>query len=254
MLINTTAMNADRESHLNTYYSFKKSDEVAIDVNHINNLQHITPPSQFGYIYDCRNNEMLHSRGLDELLSPKHTIETETGLFNHVHPEDLCDVLMLNSISGKILNKLPAHEVKKNALYMDYRLRKRTGEYIRVLHQWSVLEAHEIYGAVTSITICTDISHIKLGGAVQHRWKGPGKELFDQMVSEKKKKKANGLPVSKREYEIIQLLGKGLRSNEIADELHLSVHTVNTHRRNILRKFDVSSLAEVLMKVFGVLL
>ena len=39
-----------------------------------------------------------------------------------------------------------------------------------------------------------------------------------------------------REFEIIKLIAQGLESHEIAEKLFLSVHTVNTHRRNILSK------------------
>jgi DNA-binding CsgD family transcriptional regulator len=38
--------------------------------------------------------------------------------------------------------------------------------------------------------------------------------------------------------EILQLLAQGQRSNDIASCLHISVHTVSTHRKNILKKLD----------------
>ena len=41
---------------------------------------------------------------------------------------------------------------------------------------------------------------------------------------------------SKREFEIIKGIAQGLESHEIAEKLFLSVHTVNTHRRNIFLK------------------
>jgi DNA-binding CsgD family transcriptional regulator len=42
--------------------------------------------------------------------------------------------------------------------------------------------------------------------------------------------------ISEREKEIINLLSQGLASKQIAQELHISKHTVDTHRRNLLRK------------------
>jgi DNA-binding CsgD family transcriptional regulator len=42
--------------------------------------------------------------------------------------------------------------------------------------------------------------------------------------------------LTKREIEILGLLAKGMASKKIADELFLSVNTVNNHRRNILEK------------------
>ena len=46
---------------------------------------------------------------------------------------------------------------------------------------------------------------------------------------------------SARERELLQLMAQGLTSQAIAARLHLSVHTVNTHRRNMLRKAGVSN-------------
>jgi two-component system NarL family response regulator len=48
-----------------------------------------------------------------------------------------------------------------------------------------------------------------------------------------------------REREILQLLAEGHTSPEIAQRLHISPSTVDTHRRNIMRKLDVHSIAEL---------
>ena len=45
--------------------------------------------------------------------------------------------------------------------------------------------------------------------------------------------------LSKREKEIALLITKGLQSSQIAIELHISEHTVTTHRKNIMRKMNV---------------
>lgn len=47
--------------------------------------------------------------------------------------------------------------------------------------------------------------------------------------------------LSQREKEIITLVVKGFTNKEIADRLFLSIHTVNTHRRNIARKLEIHS-------------
>ena len=42
--------------------------------------------------------------------------------------------------------------------------------------------------------------------------------------------------LGKREVEILQLISEGLTSTEISERLFISVHTVKTHRKNILKK------------------
>lgn len=49
--------------------------------------------------------------------------------------------------------------------------------------------------------------------------------------------------LSKREKEIIHWIRQGLTSHEIAEKLFLSTYTVDTHRRNILRKLDLKNTA-----------
>jgi DNA-binding CsgD family transcriptional regulator len=44
--------------------------------------------------------------------------------------------------------------------------------------------------------------------------------------------------LSKRELEIAKMVCKDMTSDTIAKTLNLSLHTVNTHRKNILRKID----------------
>jgi len=49
--------------------------------------------------------------------------------------------------------------------------------------------------------------------------------------------------VSKREKEIINYIGKGITTEEIADKLCISKRTVETHRKNIFNKLKVNNTA-----------
>jgi DNA-binding CsgD family transcriptional regulator len=48
-----------------------------------------------------------------------------------------------------------------------------------------------------------------------------------------------------RQLEIFRLIGAGKTAAEIADLLHISVHTVETHRHNIKHKVHVRKVAEL---------
>jgi DNA-binding NarL/FixJ family response regulator len=48
-----------------------------------------------------------------------------------------------------------------------------------------------------------------------------------------------------REIEIIKLVSEGKSAQEIADQLFLSLHTVDTHRRNILGKLKLKNIADL---------
>lgn len=65
--------------------------------------------------------------------------------------------------------------------------------------------------------------------------------------AEKQEHKSNADVLSKREKEIIMLIRQGLTSQEIANKLFLSTYTVDTHRRNILRKLDLKNTAMMVL-------
>lgn len=54
--------------------------------------------------------------------------------------------------------------------------------------------------------------------------------------------------VSKREREIISCIGKGFTTDEIAEKLFISKHTVETHRKNIFNKLQVNNIAALVKK------
>jgi len=61
----------------------------------------------------------------------------------------------------------------------------------------------------------------------------------------------NKFKLSRRELEIIGLIRNGHTNQEIADTLFLSIHTVMTHRKNILHKLAVRNTAEMLALING---
>ena len=52
-----------------------------------------------------------------------------------------------------------------------------------------------------------------------------------------------------REKEILQLLAEGMTSNEIAGRLFLSNYTIDTHRKNMLQKFNVHNTQSLINAV-----
>lgn len=51
--------------------------------------------------------------------------------------------------------------------------------------------------------------------------------------------------LSERELEVLELIGQGYRPRQIAETLHVSPKTVNSHRENMKRKLDLASTAEL---------
>ena len=54
--------------------------------------------------------------------------------------------------------------------------------------------------------------------------------------------------LTRREIEVLQLIAQGLTNHEIAEQLFVSVFTVDTHRKNLLAKFQAKNIA-MLIKI-----
>ncbi len=62
---------------------------------------------------------------------------------------------------------------------------------------------------------------------------------------------AEGLSIdrlSDRELQVFELIGKGMNTRQVAETLHLSVKTVESHRANIKEKLQVGSATELLQQ------
>ena len=53
--------------------------------------------------------------------------------------------------------------------------------------------------------------------------------------------------LSKREFEVLELIAKGHRTVDIAEKLFVSIHTINSHRKNILKKLNLKSPAQLIV-------
>ena len=74
-------------------------------------------------------------------------------------------------------------------------------------------------------------------------------EILDLMLdlNENKYSVEDPKHLTASELEIVKLMADGLTTKEIAARRNISYHTVNTHRKNIFRKLEVSNASELIM-------
>nr|WP_322624647.1 response regulator transcription factor [uncultured Flavobacterium sp.] len=73
-----------------------------------------------------------------------------------------------------------------------------------------------------------------------------GETYFDSGLKKQEKTDSDEVPLSKREKEILKLVGEGKTSQEIADTLFIGKATVDTHRKNILKKLNLQGKSELM--------
>lgn len=77
-----------------------------------------------------------------------------------------------------------------------------------------------------------------------------GRKYYCPHFQKCRKKLPPELPqaLSKREQEVLKCISEGLKSNEIATELYISVNTVEYHRKQIMLKLDAKNASDMLIK------
>lgn len=70
--------------------------------------------------------------------------------------------------------------------------------------------------------------------------------MDEDFLSQLEEAKNNPVKLSVRELEILQLVSEGYNSKQVADKLFLSEFTVNTHRRNMLKKTGQPNVAALI--------
>jgi two-component system, NarL family, response regulator NreC len=70
--------------------------------------------------------------------------------------------------------------------------------------------------------------------------------FFDDAITSKDELTKEEIILSSREKEILRLIGEGRTSQEIADQLFIGKSTVDTHRKNILKKMNIHGKTDLI--------
>ncbi|MCG1037015.1 LuxR C-terminal-related transcriptional regulator [Polaribacter sargassicola] len=163
------------------------------------------------------------------------------------HPDDLQPWLTcLKSLMTFTMNELDDVMRKKMSYTWNYRIKNHAGEYITIIQNTTPLQfdAQEkpIIGLAHYTVLDGNLNMDICATAKYLNSKNEYETLFYKNIS------SEGLlnAISNRERDIIRLLLANQTSNSIAKSLNISKHTVDTHRRNILKKLGLSSTYELL--------
>ncbi|RDV15026.1 hypothetical protein DXT99_12155 [Pontibacter diazotrophicus] len=157
-------------------------------------------------------------------------------ILSSIHPEDQLWFLSCEKKVGEFFSGLTLEQIPNYKVRYDYRIRKKNGDYIRILQQVVTIQFDEQGHVLRTLGIHTDISHLKQEGAPVLSFIGlNGEPSYIDVTVEKVQFPAHSL-LSARERDVLLLLVQGYNSEEIGDKLFISKNTVQTHRKNMLHK------------------
>ncbi len=196
----------------------------------------------FIYIFDCSISKFHYlSENVVNILGyhPDYLLAKSMVFLKEIlHPEDLQVVFESTKKSWEFVKSVPEVQRKSFKISCDFRVKKADGQYIRLLQQNAVVNLDKKGNILYVLGVCTDISHWHKDNQITLSIVGPQEEQTFYCTSPGKKFEHKNL-LSKREKQILRLLAEGYCSREISDQLSISRHTVNVHRRNMLDKLNL---------------
>jgi len=160
-----------------------------------------------------------------------------------VHPDDAQRHGLGTTQLFKMVNQLFIERNGEALLSTNFKMRNSIGQYSNLLIQCYLFYRDSPVKTVYLIQVFTDIASVKKIKYGYHYYVGNDISYFrypDEELLE------IGNPLSDREFEIVKLIEAGLSSEQIAEKIFLSVHTVNTHRGNILSKTGFNTTSELI--------
>ena len=123
------------------------------------------------------------------------------------------------------------------------------------LHQIKILHTNEQNKPLVGLKIITDITDYKKDEVLTLKISKKDETGVFKNIYTENFIGTNIYSVSEREKEILHLLDEGKSSQEISKILFISMHTVSTHRRNILKKMEATSTIDLLRRasVYGII-
>lgn len=150
---------------------------------------------------------------------------------------DLKPDVVVMDISMPKVNGIEATRILKQS-------RPETGILVLTMHE-NAEYANQVFKAGASGYVLKNAGKEEISTAIYAVARG--EKYFSSRVSEivmseyarQSETRLSEVALTKREREILDLIGKGLNNQQIADQLFISPRTVETHRTNIMQKLNI---------------
>jgi len=166
------------------------------------------------------------------------------------HPDDIEYILRAEEHCYAKVVEIGAQYSQSLKSSYCFRMRVADGSYRLFHHQAIVLDVDSEHQIVRSLIIHTDIHHLTSENNYIATLMGiNGRTDFYQInLSSSDIKHTKKTILTRRELEILPLIGKGLSSIDIAQRLGISEQTIRVHRKNILKKTQTKNSGSMIKK------
>lgn len=190
----------------------------------------------------------LISKEVEEVMGYSPLKFNVKFLNENLHPDDRPWFLTFGHRMIEFFSALPIEKLTRYKLRYDVRYKKKNGEYARILYQGVMIEHDENGRLLRSIGMHTDITYLKEEGRPVLSFIGMDGEPSYVDVGKENIFIESKECLTKREKQVLKFLIEGKLSKEISCILNISKQTVDTHRKNMLHKNNLSNTGELIGK------
>ena len=222
--------------------------------NHINKIVELDEFLPYNSTFFCiTNTQSLSfeyiSKNMFSCLGIDKIVMQEKGMryfWSRIHPDDVESWLSaLNELMNFTINEISVEERTQMSYTWNYRLKNEKGQYVNIVQNTTPLEFDIHKKPIIGLAHYTVMNqNIKMDITASAKFLNSNNEYETRYFNNFSQKLLNN-GVSNRERDIIRLLVLDNSSKEIAEKLCISSNTVDTHRRNILKKLEISSTGEL---------
>ncbi len=186
--------------------------------------------------YMSNNSKTVMGYASDQLknISPE-------DYFALIHPDDIAAVRQAYG-RMKEVSLAAGYDPKQHRFVLHYRLRRPDGHYFYLLDEKRAVQNHR--NRYVFFTLLRDMGQERKFTRVLleiHRYHASEKVEIEEYVPQDAQN-----PLTPREKEILELMEKGLNTQQISYSLSISVNTVKNHRHNLFRKANARNSLELL--------
>ncbi|ARV08823.1 helix-turn-helix transcriptional regulator [Winogradskyella sp. PC-19] len=166
--------------------------------------------------------------------------------WSRIHPEDLDKWLAaLNELMEFTLNNINSKDRSKANYTWNYRFKNSEDKYVNIIQNTTPLAFDKTGKPIIGLAHYTVLHEdIKMDISASAKILNSNDE-YETIFFNSYSQKLLSAGISHRERDVIRLLVQDLSSKQISNRLNISSHTVDTHRRNILKKLNISSTGEL---------
>lgn len=202
----------------------------------------ITNTQNLSFEYVSKNYKTCLGLSSDELkLKGMHYF------WDRIHPKDLNSWLKaLNELMQFTLSTISLEDRKKANYTWNYRFKNADNIYVNIIQNTTPLAFDSVGKPIIGLAHYTVLHpNVKMDITASAKLLN-NKNEYDTVYFNSYSQKLLSGGISNRERDIIRLLIQNKSSKEISERLNISSHTVDTHRRNILKKLNISSTGELI--------